>query len=43
MAKDAELSGNEMEEARKACMFLAPVEVSRMSGVRRGISDSKRG
>ena len=43
MAKDAELSDGEMEEALKAGELLAPVEVFRLSEVRRWISDSKRG
>ena len=43
MAKDAELSDDDMEEARKAGELLAPVEVSRLSEVKRWISDSKRG
>ena len=43
MAKDTELSDCEMEEARKAGESHAPEEMSRLSEVRRWISDSKRG
>ena len=43
MAKGAELSDDEMEVARKAGELLAPVGVSRLSEIRRWISDSKRG
>ena len=43
MAKDVELSDDEMEEARRAGELLAPVEVPGLSEVRRWISDSKRG
>ena len=43
MAIDAELSEEEMEEARKAGELLAPVEVSGINEVRKWIREHNRG
>ena len=43
MAIDAELSEEEMEEARKAGELLAPVEVSGINEVKKWIREHNRG